>query len=195
MAFRPISLQLIIKKEESMKVTVFGPVSVGKSSLINMLIDREDLVVGRSGIPCTRTVKSIEYEGIEFVDTPGLFSGRDTATEVREAVLNSDVALLVNRIDLAKGNIVNIQKAVELIGEDTNKPCVRFYVITDMLEINDDRHLNHLSSAVRGSKWDNMFLVHLHWKRLFKKNDLKSFNLSGIPQLRSALIALRERTG
>jgi len=80
------------QKKENLRLVVFGPYDAGKSTLIKRLLvengtDIPDwlLISGRRE---TFEVNNINSNGFEFVDTPGLSSGKDEHDEISLDILN-----------------------------------------------------------------------------------------------------------
>lgn len=87
-------------------VAVLGRVSVGKSSLLNALLDREVFSVsplhGETRQPEMQAWREFDAGGVFLTDTPGLdeIDGEQRETMAREVVARSDLVLFVVDADL-----------------------------------------------------------------------------------------------
>lgn len=89
--------------EKSAFVAVVGRPNVGKSSLINGLVNKEILIVSKKAQTTRNKIAAIKTEGEEqfvFFDTPGLFKPRDAlgsrmVKSISGAISDVDCAVLV----------------------------------------------------------------------------------------------------
>jgi len=80
-------------------VTCMGLYNHGKSSLLNALIkDFEDATFKTADIRKTVTAKRFEFNGINYIDTPGLNAKENDDKRVFDAVKESDINLFVHTI-------------------------------------------------------------------------------------------------
>lgn len=80
-------------------VVVYGVYNSGKSSLLNSLTGHvEPEYFATRDIPETHTNKSLEHQGLNFIDTPGLdVNKQDTAT-ANAGAFQADIILFVHRL-------------------------------------------------------------------------------------------------
>ena len=93
-------------------VTCVGLYNHGKSTLLNVLIkDFKFKTFKTADARETTQNKSIIYNNIKYVDTPGLNAKKDDDIKVLEAIQNSDITLFVHTITTGELN----QKEIEFL--------------------------------------------------------------------------------
>jgi len=96
--------------ENTVRIVNTGMVSSGKSSLFNILIDRNDEEQFPIGAARTTTAsKSYEYKNITYIDTPGI----DVCTEddilAFNTIIESDIILMVHNIRTGPLNLSEVE--------------------------------------------------------------------------------------
>ena len=98
--------------ENKITVTCVGLYNHGKSTLLNVLIKDFDFITFKTADTReTTNNKSIIYNGIKYVDTPGLNAKNEDDKKVMEAIQNSDITLFVHTITTGELN----KKEVEFL--------------------------------------------------------------------------------
>lgn len=96
--------------ENQVTVTCVGLYNHGKSTLLNVLIkDFEYKTFKTADARETTLNKSILYNGIKYVDTPGLNAQDKDDEKVMEAIQNSDITLFVHTITTGEFNKKEIE--------------------------------------------------------------------------------------
>ena len=104
--FKKIDRKLDIKNDsEKIKIVLTGQYSAGKSSIIKMLTNRDDIQIGAD--ITTQNATSYDWNGIEIVDTPGI------CTELKKehdeisykAISEADILMFVTTNELFDSNI------------------------------------------------------------------------------------------
>jgi len=91
-------------------VTCVGLYNHGKSTLLNVLINDFEYKTFKTVDARETTLnKSIIYDGIEYVDTPGLNAKIEDDKEVVKAIQNSDITLFVHTITTGEFNKKEIE--------------------------------------------------------------------------------------
>ena len=96
--------------ENQITVTCVGLYNHGKSTLLNVLI--KDFTLGTYKTADARETtfnKSVIYNGIKYVDTPGLNAQMEDDKKVLEAIQNSDIILFVHTITTGEFNKKEIE--------------------------------------------------------------------------------------
>lgn len=103
--------------ENEITVTCVGLYNHGKSTLLNVLIkDFEYKTFKTADARETTLNKSVVYNDIKYVDTPGLNAQEDDDKKIMEAIENADITLFVHTITTGEFNkaeitfLQNIQK-------------------------------------------------------------------------------------
>jgi len=95
-------------------VTCVGLYNHGKSTLLNVLVKDFEFNTFKTADARETTVnKSIIYNNIKYVDTPGLNAKEEDNKKVMEAIQNSDITLFVHTITTGELN----KKEVEFLEE------------------------------------------------------------------------------
>ncbi|KGG13471.1 MULTISPECIES: GTP-binding protein [Prochlorococcus] len=106
---KALDRQLIRLSNKHLRISAFGRVGVGKSSLLNALLEN-NIFPTDVGHGCTRTMKSALWpqnikslKTIELVDTPGIdeIAANGRARLASRVALNSDLVVLVLDSDLS----------------------------------------------------------------------------------------------
>ncbi len=108
------SLRILQKTifENEIIVTCVGLVNHGKSTLLNVLIKDFEMNTFKTRDARETTVnKSVTYNNIKYVDTPGLNAKEQDDEQVMEAIQNSDITLFVHTITTGELN----KKEVEFL--------------------------------------------------------------------------------
>ncbi len=122
-----LDIQLEKLRNRVLQICVFGRVGVGKSSLLNAIINKNifetDITHG-----CTQKINSYEWgpsfktiDKVEFIDTPGIdeISAKDIADLSYRTALKADLILFVIDSDLSLTEQSALQKLIML-----NKPIL-----------------------------------------------------------------------
>ncbi|AFZ47676.1 GTP-binding protein HSR1-related protein [Cyanobacterium stanieri PCC 7202] len=130
-------------EQQVIKVSAFGLVSRGKSTVINALLGEDVLATGAiNGV--TKWPKSIRWQPptgkveIEFIDTPGLdeIDGESRAQMAREVSLQSDLILFV-----VAGDITRTEYLALLELRRTQKPLLLVFNKVDLYPDTDVRSI------------------------------------------------------
>jgi len=96
--------------ENQITVTCVGLYKHGKSTLLNVLIkDFEYKTFKTADVRETTLNKTVVYNDIKYVDTPGLNANKDDDKKVMEAIQNSDITLFVHNITTGELNKAEIE--------------------------------------------------------------------------------------
>ena len=96
--------------ENQITVTCVGLYNHGKSTLLNVLIkDFEYKTFKTADAIETKLNKTVVYNDIKYVDTPGLNAQKEDDKKVMEAVQNSDITLFVHTITTGEFNKEEIE--------------------------------------------------------------------------------------
>jgi len=122
-----LDFQINKLEKKELKITVYGRVGVGKSSLLNALIEKQifptDILNGN-----TKTIKSYKWEKrfrdirkVELIDSPGIDEINNTNKEERNFnyILHTDLILFVIDSDLTRIDLNSIEKLLS-----HNKPIL-----------------------------------------------------------------------
>jgi len=128
------------------KISCIGMQNAGKSTLLDALIgDYDKKIFPVSDIRETSTVKEFEYNGILYVDTPGLGYDEKDDKVVYDFIINSDINLFVHNTEgeLIKTEVdflKKIQENWETVEDFINKTI---FVISrkDYVEVSDLKKL------------------------------------------------------
>lgn len=128
------------------KISCIGMQNAGKSTLLDALIgDYDKKIFPVSDIRETSTVKEFEYNGILYVDTPGLGYDEKDYKVVYDFIINSDINLFVHNTEgeLIKTEVdflKKIQENWENVEDFINKTI---FVISrkDYVEVSDLKRL------------------------------------------------------
>jgi GTP-binding protein Era len=128
------------------KISCIGMQNAGKSTLLDALIgDYDKKIFPVSDIRETSTVKEFEYNGILYVDTPGLGYDEKDDKVVYDFIINSDINLFVHNTEgeLIKTEVdflKKIQENWENVEDFINKTI---FVISrkDYVEVSDLKRL------------------------------------------------------
>ena len=128
------------------KISCIGMQNAGKSTLLDALIgDYDKKIFPVSDIRETSTVKEFEYNGILYVDTPGLGYDEKDDKVVYDFIINSDINLFVHNTEgeLIKTEVdflKKIQENWENVEDFINKTI---FVISrkDYVEVSDLKKL------------------------------------------------------
>jgi len=103
--------------QNEITVTCVGLYNHGKSTLLNVLIKDFDFSTFKTADTRETTVnKTVVYNGIKYIDTPGLNAKKEDDRKVMETIQNSDIILFVHTITTGELNkkeiefLKNIQK-------------------------------------------------------------------------------------
>jgi small GTP-binding protein len=132
--------------EKASQVAVVGPVNVGKSTLYNALVDREQDKAKCSPIPGTTKVAQSAQVGLfELVDTPGLDHGDQAGEEERNLAFDaaSEAAFLLIVFDAA-GSVTQSDRQLYLRLQELGKPHLVVLNKIDLIP-------KHLRDQVRAS--------------------------------------------
>lgn len=103
------NMQKAIQKNQ-ITVTCVGLYNHGKSTLLNVLIkDFEYKTFKTADARETTLNKTVIYNDIKYVDTPGLNAQKEDNTKVMEAIQNSDITLFVHTITTGEFNKKEIE--------------------------------------------------------------------------------------
>lgn len=180
-------------------IAVCGEVKAGKSTLLNMLT--EDLSEQRfpaDVVPKTTQNDSFTYQGIRWLDTPGISSTKEDDLEANEGVLNADFVLYVHSCE----EEIN-PKELNFLKQIQN----RFGSLDNRITVVLTRKSKYRELVEqRKQRVHEVFKTHLNLEHLevfpvespaYKKGREQSkeglLKLSGIDALRDALIERREQ--
>ncbi len=163
------SLQNALGKLErkTIRISTFGLVSCGKSSLINALLSEEVVATGPlHGVTQSLTIlrwNPLPEEGLsaELIDTPGLdeVSGEARATMAREIAQKSDLILFVVAGDITR---TEYQALCEL--RSTQKPMILVFNKIDLFPDQDRQkiyqQLQKLNAANSGGSFEDIIAPH-----------------------------------
>ena len=121
-------------------VTIIGEVNVGKSSLLNILINKNISIIthkSNTTIKQIKGIRSYKNSQIIFIDTPGLYfnkgkTDRNFLSEIWNAVSEADFVCLV--IDSSRNVPNNIYKFLEQITSN-NKPKKGLLLVLNKIDI------------------------------------------------------------
>ena len=150
----------IIEEEDPLpKVAIIGRPNVGKSTLINYLLNENRCVV--SDIPgTTRDAIDVEIGSCIFIDTAGIRKKKSevdviekfAAIRSEEAIERADICLLI--VDIHQGLTAHEKNILTMI-EDKGKGCIIFLNKWDTV---DTLRMEHAELALRES---HSFVAHL----------------------------------
>jgi len=110
------------KFENEITLTCVGLYNHGKSTLLNILIKDFDFITFKTADARETTHnKSIIYNDIKYVDTPGLNAKKEDDKKVMEAIQNSDITLFVHTITTGELNKKEVE-FLEKIQEHWSNP-------------------------------------------------------------------------
>ena len=144
------------EKSENIRIAVVGKPNVGKSSIINALLNKERVIVSDiSGTTRDATDSKVKYEGEEFilVDTAGIRKKSKVDRGIEKfavdrsirAIRNCDVAILV--ID-AKEGITDQDKKIARTVIDSGKAIVLAVNKWDLIEDKDSVTINKFEKEI-----------------------------------------------
>jgi len=111
-----------VKLENEITLTCVGLYNHGKSTLLNVLIKDFDFITFKTADARETTHnKSITYNDIKYVDTPGLNAKEEDDKKVMEAIQNSDITLFVHTITTGELNKKEVE-FLEKIQEHWSSP-------------------------------------------------------------------------
>ena len=187
---------------KGINVVIIGRPNVGKSSLLNRLLDESKAIV--TDIPgTTRDLVEgiINLDGIKLnlIDTAGIRKTNDVVESFgieksKEAMKNADLILL-----LLNGNEKLTNEDLELINESKNKTCI--YIINkNDLELKLDISTLNLNEVISINTIDNegITLLKNRIRELFNFDKIKNkdyvyiTNLRQITKIKESLIIINE---
>lgn len=143
--------QTLLKKLENIKlakqaesglprIAVCGLLKAGKSSLLNNLIhDTQNQTFSVGATRETVKNKELEYNGVIFIDTPGMEAKKEDTEEAWKAYTTSDLLLFVH---LAEGSLtepeIKILQSIQADRQDLNKRAVMVLAQADQAGDNID---------------------------------------------------------
>ncbi len=159
------SLQSALDKldRKAIRISTFGLVSCGKSSLINALLEEEVVATGPlNGVTQSLSIlrwNPLAQEGlaVELIDTPGLdeVAGEARATMAREIAQKSDLILFV-----VAGDITNTEYQALCDLRNTQKPLILVFNKVDLYPEQDRqqiyRQLQQLNLANSGGNIEDI---------------------------------------
>lgn len=152
---------------EGIKLAIVGEPNVGKSSILNALLDEEKAIV--SDIPgTTRDIVegdiSIKGVPIHLLDTAGIRESEDKIEKIgvelsQKSIENADVVVLV--LDACKKQLSEQEK--QIVEKAQNKKLILCYNKDDLLEDKEDGKiyvsaLNHEIKALKEAIFDSLSL-------------------------------------
>lgn len=148
------------KSEEKLpRVAIIGRPNVGKSTLLNYILQEERCVV--SDIPgTTRDAIDVEVEGVIFIDTAGIRKKKAedeaidkfAAIRTEKTIERCDLCILV--IDVQVG-LTAFEKNILRMVEEKGKGCILFINKWDQMH---DVRMEHVDQTIRAS---SPFIAHV----------------------------------
>ncbi|UTV30514.1 GTPase domain-containing protein [Photobacterium atrarenae] len=112
-------------------VVVYGVYNSGKSSLLNSLTNHvTDEFFRTRDVPETRENKHFEYQGIRYIDTPGLDVNIQDTRAAKLGTVQADIILLVHRLSAGSLQQKDLE-ALASIGRTHARPENIFVVLTE----------------------------------------------------------------
>ncbi|MEJ2765378.1 GTPase [Photobacterium sp. MCCC 1A19761] len=112
-------------------VVVYGVYNSGKSSLLNSLTNHfMDEYFQTREVPETRENKYFEYQGIRYIDTPGLDVNIQDTQAASQGAVQADIILLVHRLSAGSLQQPDLE-AMAAISRAHTKPEGIFVVLTE----------------------------------------------------------------
>ncbi|UXI02996.1 GTPase [Photobacterium sp. TY1-4] len=112
-------------------VVVYGVYNSGKSSLLNSLTNHfTDEFFQTREVPETRENKHFEYQGIRYIDTPGLDVNTQDTQAANQGAVQADIILLVHRLSAGSLQQPDLE-AMTAISRAHTKPESIFVVLTE----------------------------------------------------------------
>ncbi|MEN3014738.1 MAG: ribosome biogenesis GTPase Der [bacterium] len=147
--------------EEGKKIGFVGRPNVGKSSLINVLLNTERLIVSEiAGTTRDSIDIPFEYEGKKFVliDTPGVRRKSNVSSKLEVysitralgTIKYADIVCLV--VDISEGITRQDKRLVYQIYKH-NKPCL---IVANKFDILMNEYRKSLSDRVSNNFWENL---------------------------------------
>lgn len=185
-----IKALLSIKTEKPIAI-VYGVYNAGKSSLLNSLTEHVKSEFFATGdVPETNQNKSLEYNGLCFIDTPGIDVNDHDSSEANFGALQSDIILYVHRLSAGSLQALDIEAMAAISKKVANKDRI-FFVLTEA-EIKDKNIevIEEITQQIREKISPNItaYLVsNTMFKKGFSENKPALLLHSGIPKLRDEL--------
>lgn len=123
------------------RVVVYGVYNAGKSSLLNALTGHvESEFFATRDIPETKTSKSLDHQGIRYIDTPGLDVDEADTQAAEAGVDQADILIFVHK--LASGPIqANEMHTLQKLIESHAKPQHIICVLTGAERVSQQHEL------------------------------------------------------
>lgn len=126
-------LDYLVNKASAPKIAVLGKYNHGKSSLLNAIIGEEIFSVADKRE--TVTNKTISFDGIDWVDTPGLDAdtkGDDDKKARKAAYQIADVLFLVHNVATGELDKYELEVYRQLMKQDKNYRQKLYLVLTQI---------------------------------------------------------------
>lgn len=172
------------------KVVVYGVYNSGKSSLLNSLTGHvEQEYFATRDIPETKTTKTLEQQGICYVDTPGLDVDEADTSQANAGVGQADILMFVHKLAAGPIQAEEMHTLKQLVN-DHGRPEQVLVVITGAEAVEQQKDLisdirNQLQQLVPGC---TPFLVsNTRFHKGVCEGKQQLIHHSGIPQLLEVL--------
>lgn len=172
------------------KVVVYGVYNSGKSSLLNALTGHvEQEYFATRDIPETKQTKTLEQQGICYVDTPGLDVDVADTQQANAGVDQADILMFVHKLNSGPIQAEEMQTMQALVASH-GKPEQLLAVITGAEGVDEQQSLiNEITSQIQSlAPGCQPFLVsNLRFQKGVREAKQPLIHHSGIPQLLEAL--------
>ncbi len=175
---------------------VYGVYNSGKSSLLNSLtnqVDPEFFEV--RDIRQTRVNKSFEYQGINFIDTPGLDMDEQDTVRANQGAMQADIIMYVHRLSagpIQKNDLAALAETLQKF-----KPERLLVIFTEAEKAESNQSLIAEVTSQLGKLVNAAVMTALVSNTTYKKGVLESkpglVVASGIVQLRNQLQGLAQQ--
>lgn len=177
-----------------LRLVCTGIYNAGKSSLLNSLLDKEVFEVG--SIPTTKTVSSYSYDGIVYIDTPGL-NATVSDDETTESIYREmDLMLFVSNIQnggLTESEAKWLKKLIVYFGSPERLVNRTIFVLTNCYgsDYDDDKVVNKYCSDIKKIVGVNsislMCVDSAVWKQGVQNKNTTLLSESNIQKLKEVL--------
>lgn len=138
--------------QNQITVTCVGLYNHGKSTLLNVLIkDFEYKTFKTADARETTLNKAVLYNGIKYVDTPGLNAQVEDDKKVMEAVENSDITLFVHNINTGEFNKaeINFLQQIQKHWKNPKEFIERTIFILSKIDESNNKNIEEASQRMK----------------------------------------------